>query len=83
MRSKMDDLSEFNFPDAKKLYTFFSTVIDMFGPFYIEDKKPGAQMHYLCLFAFFDTRVVHLEACHDLSANCLLMAIRKLLLRNG
>ena len=45
VRPKMADLPEFRFPDVNKQYPFVNTGMDMFGPFYIEDKREGTQMH--------------------------------------
>ena len=56
--------------------TFFvNTGMDIIGSFYIEDEKPDTQMHYLCLFTWLVARAVHLDVCHDLSTDCLLVAI--------
>ena len=38
VRPKMADLLEFRFPDVNKQYPFDNLGMDMFGPFYIEDK---------------------------------------------
>ena len=57
--------------------------MDMFGPFYIEEKRDGTQMHYVCFFTCLVTRAVHLEVCHDLSTDCLLMTIRRFISRRG
>ncbi|XP_075248397.1 uncharacterized protein LOC142341355 [Convolutriloba macropyga] len=83
VRPKMADLPEFRFPDANKQYPFVNTGMDMFGPFFIEDKREGTQMHYVCLFTCLVTRAVHLEVCHDLSTDCLLMTIRRFVSRRG
>ena len=83
VRPKMADLPEFRFPDAIKQYPFVNTGMDMFGPFYIEDKREGTQMHYVCLFTCLVTRAVHLEVCQDLSTECLLMTIRRFVSRRG
>ena len=83
MRPKMADLPEFRFPDVNKQYPFVNTGMDMFGPFYIEDKRESTQMHYVCLFTCLVTRAVHLEVCHDLSTDCLLMTIRRFVSRRG
>ena len=40
-------------------------------------------MHYVCLFTCLVTRAVHLEVCHDLSTDCLLMTIRRFVSRRG
>ena len=80
---QMADLPEFRFPDANKQYPFVKTGMDMFGPFYIEDKREGTQMHYVCRFTCLVTRAVHLEVCHDLSTDCLLMTIRRFVSRRG
>ena len=61
VRPKMADIPEFGFPDAKKQYPFVNTGMDMFVPFYIEDKREGTQMNYVCLFTCLVTRAVHLE----------------------
>ena len=83
VRPKMADLPEFRFPDANKQYTFVKTGMDMFGPFYIEDKNKGTKMQYDGLFTCLVTRAVHLEVCHDLSTDCLLMTIRRFVSRRG
>ena len=83
MRLKMADLPEFKFPDVYKEYPFVNTGIDMFGPFYIEDKREGTQMHYVCLFTCLVTRTVHLEMCHDLSTDCILTTICRFVSRRG
>ncbi|XP_075243752.1 uncharacterized protein LOC142338004 [Convolutriloba macropyga] len=83
MRPRMADLPEFRFPDANKQYPLVNTRMDMFGPFYNEDKREGTQMHYVCLFKCLVTRAVHLEVCHDLSTDCLLMTIRRFVSRRG
>ena len=83
VRPKMADLPEFRFPDANKQYPFVNTGMDMFGPFYIEDKREGTQMHYVCLFTCLVTRAVLLKVCHDLSTDCLLMTIRRFVSRRG
>ncbi|XP_075248452.1 uncharacterized protein LOC142341409 [Convolutriloba macropyga] len=57
--------------------------MDMFGPFYIEDRREGNQMQYICLFKCLVTRAVHLEVCHDLSTDCLLMTIRRFVSQRG
>ena len=80
---KMADLPEFSFPDVNKQYPFVNTGMDIFGPFYIEDKRVGTQMHYVCLFTSLVTRAVHLEVCHDLSTDCLLMTIRRFVSQRG
>ena len=77
MRPKMADLPEFRFPDVNKQYPFVNIGMDMFGPFYIEDKREGTQSHYVCLLTWLVTRAVHLEVCHDLSTDCLPMTIRR------
>ncbi|XP_075259131.1 uncharacterized protein LOC142350984 [Convolutriloba macropyga] len=82
VRLKMADLPEFRFP-ANKQYPFVNTGMDMFGPFYIKDKRERTQMHYVCLFTCLVTRAVHLEVCHDLSTDCLLMTIRRFVSRRG
>ena len=79
----MADLPDFRFPDAYKQYPFVNTGMDMFGPFYIEDKREVTQMHYVCLFTCLVTRAVHLEVCHDLSTDSLLMTIRRFVSRRG
>ena len=78
-------LPEFRFPDVKKLHPFANTGMDMFEHFYIEDKreKCETQMHYVCLFTCLVTRAIHLEVCHDLSTDCLLMTIRRFVSRRG
>ncbi|XP_075264654.1 uncharacterized protein LOC142356738, partial [Convolutriloba macropyga] len=83
VRPKMADLPEFRFPDVIKQYPFVNTGMDMFGPFYIEDKRVGTQMHYVCLFTCLVTRAVHLEVCHVLSTDSLLMTIRRFVSRRG
>ena len=83
MRPKMADLLEFRFPDANKQNPFVNTGMDKFGQFYIKDKREGTQMHYVCLFTCLVTRAVHLEVCHDLSTDCLLMTIRRFVSRRG
>ena len=83
MRPKMADLPEFRFPDANKQYPFVNTGMDMFGPFYIEDKREGTQMNYVCLFTCLVTRAVHLEVHNDLSTDCRLMTIRRFVSRRG
>ncbi|XP_075243735.1 uncharacterized protein LOC142337986 [Convolutriloba macropyga] len=40
-------------------------------------------MHYVCLFTCLYNRAVHLEVCHDLSTDCLLMTIRRFVSRRG
>ena len=40
-------------------------------------------MHYVRLFTCLVTRAVHLEVCHDLSTDCLLMTIRRFVSRRG
>ena len=77
VRPKMAHLPEFRFPDVNKQYPFVNIGMDMFGPFYIEDKREGTQMHYVCLLTCLVTRAVHLEVCHDLSTDCLPMTIRR------
>ena len=79
VKSKMADLPEFRFPDVNKQYPLVNTGMDMLWPFYIEDKRKGTQMHYVCLV----TRAVHLEVCHDLSTDCLLRTIRRFWSRRG
>ncbi|XP_075254527.1 uncharacterized protein LOC142345945 [Convolutriloba macropyga] len=66
VRPKMADLLELRFPDVNKQYPFVNTGMDMFGPFYIEDKREGTQIHYVCLSTCLVTRFVHLEVCLDL-----------------
>ena len=83
VRPKLADLPEFRFPDINKQLPFVNTGMDMFGPFYIEDKKEGTQMHYVCWFTCLVNRVVHLEVYNDLSTDCLLMAIRRFVSRRG
>ncbi|XP_075241602.1 uncharacterized protein LOC142336577 [Convolutriloba macropyga] len=83
VRPKMADLPEFRFLDANKHYPFVKTEMGKFGPFYIEDMREGTQMHYVCLFTCLVTRAVHLELCHDLSTDCLLMAIRRFVSQRG
>ncbi|XP_075252053.1 uncharacterized protein LOC142344350 [Convolutriloba macropyga] len=79
----MADLPEFSFPDVNKQYPFVKTGMDMFGLFYIEGKREGTQMHCVCLFTCLVTRAVHLEECHDLSTDCLLMTICRFVSRRG
>ena len=57
--------------------------MDMFGPFYIEDKGKGTQKHYVGLFTSLVTRAVHLDVCYDLTTDFLLMAIRRFESRRG
>ncbi|XP_075248453.1 uncharacterized protein LOC142341410 [Convolutriloba macropyga] len=59
VRPKMADLPEFRFPVVNKQYPFVNTGMDMFGPFYIEDRREGTQMQYVCLFKCLVTRAVH------------------------
>ncbi|XP_075247461.1 uncharacterized protein LOC142340655 [Convolutriloba macropyga] len=49
----------------------------------IEDKREGTQMHYVYLLTCLVTRAVHLEVCHDLSADCLLKTICRFVSRPG
>ena len=83
VRPKMADLPLFRFPDVNKQYPFVNTRMDMCGPFYIEDKREGTQLHYVCLFTCLVTRDVHLEVCHDISTDCLFMTIRRFVSRRG
>ena len=83
VRPKMADLPDFRFPDVNKQYPFVNTEMDMCGPFYIEDKREGTQLHCVCLFTCMVTRDVHLEVCHDLSTDCLFMTIRRFVSRRG
>ena len=57
--------------------------MDMFGPFYIEDKRPDTQIHYGCLFKSLVTRAAHLQVCHDLSMDSLPKSTRRLVSRRG
>ncbi|XP_075252051.1 uncharacterized protein LOC142344348 [Convolutriloba macropyga] len=57
--------------------------MDMFGLFYIEDKREGTQIQYVCWFTFLVTRAVNPEVCHDLTTDCLLMTIRRFVSRRG
>ena len=69
--TKVGDLPEFRFQHANKQYHFVNTGMDMFGSFYIEGKKEGTQLHYVCLFICLVIRAVQLEVCHDLSTDCM------------
>ena len=57
--------------------------VERFGPFYIEDKREGTQMYYVCLLTCLVTRAVHLEVCHDLSIDSLLMTISRFVSQRG
>ena len=83
MRPKIADLPVFRFPDVNKQHSFVNTGMDMFGPFYIEDKRKGTPMHYVGLFTCLIIRAVHLEVCPDRSTDCLLMTIRRFISRRG
>ena len=67
----MANLSEFRFSDVNKQYPFINTGMDMFGPFYFEDKREGTQMHSVCLFTCLVLRAVHLEVCYGLTLKLL------------
>ena len=79
----MADLPEFRFPDVNKQYSFGNTRMDVFEPFCIEDKREGTQMHFVCLFGCLVNRAVQLKVCNDLSTDCLLMTIRRIVSQRG
>ncbi|XP_075247089.1 uncharacterized protein LOC142340397 [Convolutriloba macropyga] len=83
VRTKMADLTGFRFPDANKQYPLVKNGMYMLGPFRMEDKRPGLQMHYICLFTSLVTTAVHLKVCHGLSTDCPLMAIQVFVSRGG
>ena len=83
VRPKMADMPEFRNTDVNKQYPFFITGMDIIRTFYIEEKREGTQMHCACLFICLVTRAIHAEVCHDLTTNCLLMAIHRFVKRCG
>lgn len=61
---------------------FTNTGIDYFGPLYV--KKEGHQKKvWICLFTCTAVRAVHLEVVEDMSAECFLDALRRLVARRG
>ena len=52
VRPKMVDLTDVRFLDVNKQYPFVNREVDMFGPFYIVDKRKDTQVYSLCLFIY-------------------------------
>ena len=65
------------FPTDSTQYPFAISVVNFFGPFYIEDAKGQIDKHYGLIFTCLVTRCVHLEACPDLNTVTFLNAYRR------
>ena len=72
----MAPLRSFRFPTAKTQFPFANSVVDFFGPFYIEDCKGIIEKRYGLIFTCMVTRAVHLETCPDLNTDTFLNAFR-------
>ena len=74
-------------PEFRVAYEFAYTNIgaDYGGPIYVKDVYAETEMHkaYFLLFTCAATRNVHIELCPNMSASCLLRALKRFIGRRG
>ena len=67
-------------------FTSESVGVDFAGPLYVKDiysKNEHLSKCYLLLFTCATTRDLHLEITQDVSANALILALRRFMARRG
>ena len=63
-------------------YPFISTGVDLFGPFFIENKNQP-ETHYAVISNCLTTRAAHLESCQDLDTDTYLNALARFTAKRG
>ncbi len=79
---KMGPAIDERLPDSR-CHPFFSTVLDMAGPFYVTTITKELAKHYFVLFTCATYRAVHLEPLTNSSAQEFFMALQRFSARRG
>ena len=73
----MAPLPVFRFPSSATHFQFSNSSVNLFVPFYKEDKKGNLEKHYGLIFTCLITIAVHLGSCPDLNTGTFLNAFRR------